>query len=43
MVMVFRDISRQEELDQLQAEIVANVSHELRTPLALIKGYATTC
>jgi PAS domain S-box-containing protein len=42
IVMVFRDISRQEELEQLRAEIVANVSHELRTPLALIKGYATT-
>jgi two-component system phosphate regulon sensor histidine kinase PhoR len=42
IVMVFRDISRQKELDHLRAEIVANVSHELRTPLALIKGYATT-
>jgi PAS domain S-box-containing protein len=42
IVMVFRDLSRQKELDQLRAEIVANVSHELRTPLALIKGYATT-
>lgn len=42
VVMVFRDISRQEELNRLRAEIVANVSHELRTPLALIKGYATT-
>jgi PAS domain S-box-containing protein len=42
IVMVFRDISRQEELNRLRAEIVANVSHELRTPLALIKGYATT-
>lgn len=42
VVVIFRDISRQEELKQLQAEIVASVSHELRTPLALIKGYATT-
>ena len=42
VVIVFHDISRQEELNRLRAEIVANVSHELRTPLALIKGYATT-
>jgi signal transduction histidine kinase len=42
VVVVFRDISQQEELGRLRAEIVANVSHELRTPLALIKGYATT-
>jgi PAS domain S-box-containing protein len=42
IVIVFRDISRQKELNRLRAEIVANVSHELRTPLSLIKGYATT-
>jgi len=42
IVVVFRDISRQTELNHLRAEIIANVSHELRTPLALIKGYAGT-
>jgi PAS domain S-box-containing protein len=42
MVIVYRDLSRQEELNRLRAEIVANVSHELRTPLALIQGYAST-
>jgi PAS domain S-box-containing protein len=42
VVMIFRDITRQKELNRLRAEIVANVSHELRTPLALIKGYAST-
>jgi PAS domain S-box-containing protein len=42
IVIVFRDISHQKELNRLRAEIVANVSHELRTPLSLIKGYATT-
>ncbi|NIV33428.1 MAG: two-component sensor histidine kinase, partial [Anaerolineae bacterium] len=42
LIMVYRDLSSQKELDRMRAEIVANVSHELRTPLALIKGYATT-
>ena len=42
LIMVFRDITRQKEMDRLRAELVANVSHELRTPLALIKGYAST-
>jgi PAS domain S-box-containing protein len=42
IVVTFRDISRQEELKRMRAELVANASHELRTPLSLIKGYAET-
>jgi PAS domain S-box-containing protein len=42
VVIVFRDISHEKELNRQRAEIVANVSHELRTPLALIQGYAST-
>ena len=42
LIMVYRDLSSQKEMDRMRAEIVANVSHELRTPLALIKGYAST-
>ncbi len=42
VVIVFRDITQQEERNRARAEFIATVSHELRTPLALIKGYATT-
>lgn len=39
-VSVFRDITRDVELDRLQREWVSTVSHELRTPMTSIKGYA---
>lgn len=35
-VVIFRDITEQEELDRLQREFVAAFSHELRTPLTKI-------
>lgn len=41
-VVVFRDISRIRELEDLRRDLAATMSHELRTPLTAIKGYLAT-
>jgi two-component system phosphate regulon sensor histidine kinase PhoR len=42
MILVFHDLTRLRQLENLRKEFVANVSHELRTPLSLIKGCVET-
>lgn len=41
-LMIGRDITRLNNLEQMRKDFVANVSHELRTPLTVIKGYLET-
>lgn len=41
-VVVFHDISKIKQLEEVRREFVSNVSHELRTPLAIFRGYVET-
>lgn len=41
-LVVARDITRLERLEQTRRDFVANVSHELRSPLTVVSGYLET-
>lgn len=42
VIMVIKNITEIEKLNNMRKEFVANVSHELKTPLSSIKGYSET-
>lgn len=42
VLIVFNDLTRLRQLENMRKEFVANVSHELRTPLTSIKGFVET-
>jgi len=41
-LLIFHDVTRLRQLEDVRREFVANVSHELRTPLAIFQGYLET-
>ncbi len=40
--ILLRDLTRQERVERMRADFVANASHELRTPLASVLGFIET-
>lgn len=39
LILVSRDITESERVDQMRRDFIANASHELRTPLTVISGF----
>ena len=42
VLIVMRDLSREQQLERMRADFVAHASHELRTPLAAVLGFIET-
>jgi two-component system, OmpR family, phosphate regulon sensor histidine kinase PhoR len=41
-LIVLRDLTREQHIERMRADFVANASHELRTPLASLSGFIET-
>lgn len=41
-ILIFRDITYRNQIDQLRKDVVDNISHELKTPVTAIAGFAET-
>ena len=41
-LLLAKDVSQQQRLEQIRRDFVGNVSHELRTPLTVVKGFVET-
>ena len=42
VLIVLRDLTREQQIERMRADFVANASHELRTPLAALSGFLET-
>jgi two-component system, OmpR family, phosphate regulon sensor histidine kinase PhoR len=41
-LLILRDLTYEEQIEQMRSDFVANASHELRTPLASLSGFIET-
>ncbi len=42
VIIIMRDLTREQQIERMRADFVANASHELRTPLASLSGFIET-
>ena len=42
VILIFKDLTREQQIERMRADFVANASHELRTPLAALSGFIET-